>query len=385
MRPFAHRTRHAELPLLPALLALLALFALASGGPACSSATGERTGKYAATREVMHTIATLTVIAPSSEQAARGLEAGFAALDSVDHWMNAYDPASELARVNAGARAAPVAVGPETFAVIERALHFSRATDGAFDITVGPLIALWRRAAEAQRLPTPTALERVRAQIGSGRVDLDRDARTVLFLADSVRLDLGGIAKGFAIDEAVEALRGAGIAAGIVEVGGDLRCFGRLPASLVGVAPDRLRGGVWATPEVEAGDVRSWPLGVQDPFSEGLLGKIRVPEGAVATSGHYRRYSEIEGRRYSHILDPRTGWPVADPASVTVIAPSALEADALATAISVLGLEAGLALAAARPGVEALVVSGGPEAPRIARTPGFPTVEPLSGAGGDRR
>jgi thiamine biosynthesis lipoprotein len=339
-----------------------------------------RVAKYVDSRDVMSTVATLTLIAASPAEARRAADAAYAALDSVETLMSAHRTTGELARVNSVAARRPVPVGKETFDVLQAAARFTELTGGAFDVTVGPLIEIWRAAAGDQKLPHEIELRAVRGRVGMGLVDLDPLARSVRFARSGVRLDLGGIAKGYAIDRAVAAARAAGARGGVVEVGGDLRCFGRIPRALIGRAADQPAGELQRTAEARNEDLQPWPLGIQDPFHEGLIGKIHLPEGALATSGHYRRFSVIEGRRISHILDPRTGQPVEDPASVTVIAPDALSADALATAISVLGDRRGLALADSLPGVEVLIVSGEAASQRRTASAGFPQPEPLGSA-----
>ncbi|MBD3235274.1 MAG: hypothetical protein GF330_01055 [Candidatus Eisenbacteria bacterium] len=406
VRPLLPAGVRSRLPALDrSLLPTLALSLLAAAcGP---EPHGPQVEKFVETRSVMSTLATITLISGDSDRAVRATEAGFAALDSVEAWMSAHSGEGDLARINAAAFDADVVVSPATFDVLRAALAAGERSGGAFDVTIGPLIQLWRRCAESGRLPTEEEIEAARARVGYRKVGLDSLRRTVRFGAPGMRIDLGGIAKGYAIDRAVAAIRDAGIGDGIVEVGGDLRCFGRIPAALIGEAAslpvrtlrrrsdEQARGardtgaeeggvsrepprdffpGLRRTEKTPAESLRAWPLGVQSPFGEDLLGKMRVPEGGVATSGHYRRHIEIDGRRYSHILDPRTGRPVGDPASVTVVAPDALTADALATALTVLGMEEGLALAESLPGVEALVIGGCAATPQLSATTGFPEI-----------
>jgi thiamine biosynthesis lipoprotein len=160
-----------------------------------------------------------------------------------------------------------------------------------------------------------------------------------------VRVDLGGIAKGYAVDKAIEAMREARVAGGMVDVGGDLRCFGRPPAG------------------------QTWSVQVRDPFASGVLGKFQLKGSAVCTSGGYTRFVEIDGRRYGHIVDPRTGLPVDHVASVTVVAPTALAADVWATALSVHG-QRGLEMLPE--GAEALLVTGNASAPKLVGNGRFP-------------
>lgn len=380
-------------------LLLLPLTALLSCSTSQKVPTAE---KYVETREIMGTWATVTLITDQGGKAVAATEAAFAFLDSVNVLMNPRSEESEIYAVNRHAHERPVSVSAATFAVLQRAADYSHLSSGAFDVSVGPLIHLWEKCAHEGRLPGRVETEASRRAVGYEKITLEPAERCVRFQVRGMRVDLGGIAKGFAIDGAVEAILRTGVTAGIVEVGGDLRCFGKIPAGLIGkkallpvralrhrlpgirpgpnetrkAAPEAF-SGLRRTQRVPCTDPQPWPLGVQSPFGEQLLGKIRLAEGAVASSGHYRRYLTIAGRRFSHIIDPRTGWPVKAPASVTVIAGDALTADALATAITVLGGEAGLALAESLAGVEVLIVEGTAEEAHIRKTPGFPEMEAL--------
>jgi len=383
---------------------LAATLSLALSG--CSAPPrGPRVEKFVETRAVMSTLATVTLITGSTERAVAAADGAFAALDSVTALMSAHATTGDVAEINRSAHERAVPVDPATFRVLARAKEFSALSGGAFDVTVGPLIDLWKRGARDGRAPAPEEIAAARARVGSDRLELSASASSVRFASPGMHVDLGGIAKGYAVDRAVAAIQRAGVDAGIVEVGGDLRCFGRIPAELIGretalpvrslrkrdapvarAPADRAADsmlqeffpGLRRSGPVSPADPQPWPLGVQSPFGETLLGKIRIPEGGVATSGHYRRFVEIAGRHYSHILDPRSGQPVAAPASVTVIAPDALTSDALATALTVLGAERGLALAESLPGVEALIISGTEDAPELRPTTGFPRIEPLT-------
>ena len=387
-RPRAGATR-----VLLCLLAVLAGCATPESGP-----TAE---KFVETREVMGTWATVTLVTDNGKRAVAASDAAFACLDSVNALMNPRWETSEIFAVNDRGTREPVRVSAPTFTVLEQSLRMFALSGGAFDVTVGPLIALWQEHGRAGTVPTEEEIRAARALVGPAQLVLDAAGSTAALHVPGARVDLGGIAKGYAIDLAVDAIRREGVESGIVEAGGDLRCFGTIPAALIGREADQpvraLRNRpIRPRPEQGTGggaetvfqglrrsegapmaDPQPWPLGVQDPFAERLLGRIRVRDQAVATSGHYRRFVTIGGRRYSHILDPRTGRPVEDPASVTVIAGNALEADGLATAITVLGAVRGLALAESLPGVEALIVTGGADDPRVVKTSGFPEMEPI--------
>ncbi len=360
--------------------------------------------KFSETREVMGTLATITAVCGKGVDVPRAFDRAFSVLDSVEALMSAHREDTEIARVNAAAGGTPVPVSPWTVAVVESALAACKLSGGAFDVTVGPLVELWKASARAETLPSPEAIDRALALVGPSGVEIAAGpgGARVGLKRMGMRIDLGGIAKGFAIDRAVEALQAEGVEAGIVEVGGDLRCFGRIPRALIGakatlpVRTRRLRKpraggsgffpGLRRTKGVRLEDLTRWPIGLQSPFEdEGLLGKIRLGDQAVATSGHYRRFVEIGGHRFSHIIDPRSGQPVGHPASVSVLASSALIADALATALTVLGSEAGLAMVDTLEGIEALIVEGDPQRPTILKSSGFPPLEPLGASDGRSR
>ena len=299
----------------------------------------EQTGpvRLVRTRPIMSTVARIVVWGDRSETAHSAIDAAFAELDRVSSLMDPYQADSEISRVNRQASDRPVEVSAGTFEVVRRACAWSRQTDGAFDVTVGPLISLWRRAAKQDRLPTDAELTELHKRIGWRHIVLDPGPRTIRFGVPGLRLDLGGIAKGYAIDRALSALRRPVISAALVDVGGDLACFG--------TPPDR----------------DGWVIGVQNPYRDELLGTLRVRDVAVTTSGHYRRFYTVRGKRYSHIFNPLTGRPAQTIASVTVVAPTAMDADAMSTAVSVLGVEKGLALLDKTPDAEGLLVVGSPD------------------------
>ena len=272
------------------------------------------------------------------------LEAAEGLLREIDCIMSSYAEDSEVSRLNA-APAGPFQVSGETLLVLAAARWFHEETGGAFDVTCRPLIELWEEAGAENRLPEPKEVEEARARSGWSGLTLNRGF--VVKGREGVRVDLGGIAKGFAIDRTTEELKIAGSEGGMVEVGGDLRCFGRPPEGNL------------------------WKVAVRHPFKPGeACAEIAIEPGAVCTSGDYQRFFEIQGKRYSHIIDPRTGRPAEAAASVTVVAPMAMIADAWATALSVLG-PSGFDLLPADGSVQALIVLGPPESPEIRMTPAF--------------
>lgn len=292
--------------------------------------------KYA--REVMGTFAELTAYAADRDTARAAVEAGYDRLDDVNRLMSDYLDDSEISRLNARSAGEPLKVAPETFACLQTAAAVSAASGGAFDITCRPLVQLWKAAGEDNTLPSDADIEAVLERVGWQKLKLDEAAQSVTKTVDDMQIDLGAIAKGYALDLAADAMQKAGATAGIVDVGGDVRAFGTQP------------------------ETTTWRVGIRHPFSQGRFGVIDLDRGAVATSGVQQRFITIEGQRYSHIIDPRTGRPAEQAPSVTVIAPDGITADAWATAFSVLSLEEGRALAdsSAFEGIEVLWLTRGP-------------------------
>jgi len=246
---------------------------------------------------------------------------------------------SEISHLNAAPAAKVVPLSVETLAMLRLARDAADATGGAFDVTCRPLIELWKTSAQEGHPPTPQ--QRAAARVTSSWDQIILGPAGAEKTTDTACMDLGGIAKGFAADRAAEAMMQLGVSGGLIEIGGDIRCFGR-----------------------HSGRQEGWRIGIRNPFdpnSPAMLATLKLAQGGICTSGNYFRFVEIQGRRYSHIIDPRPGdncGATADAApSVTVVAPDAATADIWATALSVLG-PAGLKRLPA--GVEAMIVTGGP-------------------------
>ncbi len=262
-----------------------------------------------------------------------------AALDEmqrVDTLMSHYKPDSEVSRISAMAGAGSLRVHEDTLHVVVAALDLGRETGGAFDITVAPLLKLWGFFSHGARVPSATEVDATRADVGFDGVRVDRDAMAVMLVRERMELDLGGIAKGHAVDLAAQALRAGGVR-----------------SALVNLSNSAFRA-IGAPPGEEA-----WRIAVRHPRAPGeQLGVVLVSDAALATSADTEQFFVRDGVRYGHILDPRTGYPVSNGVvSVTVVAQTGLDADALATSVFVLGPDAGMALIGSRRGVDALVVT----------------------------
>jgi thiamine biosynthesis lipoprotein len=306
---------------------------------------------------VMGTFARMLVVAPDKRTAQRCIDAAFEQFRQIEALMSWRKEDSEIAHINRDAYANPVRVSEPTFEVLQKSVEFSRLSGGAFDITVGPLMELWRRAEDANHLPTDAELKQTLSRVGFEKLILDANNMTVRFAVDGMKLDLGGIAKGYAVDKAVEAMQKAGAVGAMVDAGGDIRCFG---------TPSK--GKTY------------WLIGLQDPDVEiekgeskieNLIGGgkplliLKFTDAAVATSGNYRRFVTVGRKKYSHIVDPKSGYSSESLASVTIICPAAIDADALGTAVTVMGEEKGLALIEQMPGTEAILITSAPEFKRI--------------------
>jgi thiamine biosynthesis lipoprotein len=273
------------------------------------------------------------------------------ALADVVHRMSAYRDDSELSRFNRHEGQAPFALSADTFAVFRLAQQVSAATDGAFDITVAPVVDAWGFGpGRAQRVVNATELAVLERRVGWRMLTLDESNATVVKARADVRADLSGIAKGYAVDRAAKALDALGLVDYMVEAGGEIRTRGR------------------------NGDGRPWQIAIERPDAVPQRAHRIVPltELAMATSGDYRIYFERDGARYCHEIEPATGLPIRHGlASVTVVAPDCVYADAMATALIVLGPEQGHALAVARNVAAHFIVREGDGGLREFGTPAF--------------
>lgn len=325
----------------------LVLLAVAGCSPPFTSAV-----RLAETRRLMGVPWTITVCAANEATGRAAIVAGFSEVERLERLLSDYDPESELSRLSALApMAAALPVSPDLWRVLEQAVALRDRTDGSFDPTVGRLTTLWRQARRSERLPMPAKVQAALATVGTDALVLDPAARGARLPKPGTRLDLGGIGMGYAADRALEAIAAAGVAAAMIDASGDVA---------VSDAPPGTAG--WR--------IAVAPLGAraQQP-SEPLL----LVHAAVTTSGDAFQAVEIDGRRYSHIVDPRTGLGVAGPAAVTVIAPDCTTADALATAASVLGPAQGLDLVAATPDCAARFIWQDGQSTRVATTPAWPS------------
>jgi FAD:protein FMN transferase len=292
---------------------------------------------YKETRVIMGTYVTITLNkgGKSQKDLTRAASDAFAQITKVDELMSTYKPQSNLSRINQSSGIAPVPADPEVIYNIEKALYVARLTDGAFDVTVGPLVNAWKIGSKDARVPSPDEIKRALSLVGYRNIEIDKKAGTVFIDKRGASIDLGGIAKGYASDRAVSVLRKEGIKGGIVACAGDVKVFGLRP------------------------DGTPWTIGIQHPRKEdgALMAKLTLTDSAVSTSGDYERYFIKDGVRYCHIMNPKTGYPARGLMSVTVAAKDSWLADSMATGLFVMGPDKAYALALKHPEIEVLMIT----------------------------
>lgn len=276
----------------------------------------------------------ITVYAADEAAAQKATRAAFARIAELDGIMSDYRPTSELMRLCEKSGGDPVKVSDDLFEVLSRAQEVSRLSDGAFDVSVGPLVKLWRRARFQKKLPDADELAKTRALVGYQDIILDAKDRTVRLRKPGMRLDLGGIGKGFAADAAHVVLKRHGVTSALVAAGGDITVSNPPP------------------------DSKGWKIGiapVEDPDRDPKR-FVLLANAAISTSGDAEQFIEIEGKRYSHIVDPRTGLGLIGRISVTVIARDGTAADSLTKLVAILGPERGLPIIDRIDGASALFI-----------------------------
>ncbi len=292
--------------------------------------------RYSYTEYHMGVDVRLTVYAPDQPTAERACTAAFERFAELDTIMSDYRPDSELMRLCAKAGGPPVPVSHDLFIVLQRAQEVARKSDGAFDVTCGPVVALWRQARKTHVLPRPEEIAQALTKVGWRKMIVDSRHHTVRLLVPGMKLDLGGIGKGYADDCAQEALKQHGITRALVEAGGDM------------VVTD--------PPPGEKG----WKIQVANAEKTSQPPVLLFANRAISTSGDTEQFVDIGGKRYSHILDPRTGQALTDRIQVTITAPNGLTSDSLSKVVSVLGQAKGEPIVHTYPNVGVFVRFDGP-------------------------
>lgn len=297
------------------------------------------------TQEIMGTFAQITVVAMNEQTANESIKKAFMELEKNQKTFDWRLKESQIAHINRLAFEKPLEVSKEVFDLIKFSTEISEISNSSFDITVGPVIDLWKNAEQTNKQPTPQQIQHAKSLVGYYKLNLNTINQTIQFEVDGMRLDMGGVAKGFGIDKAIESLKKNGAIGGLVDVGGDIRCFGAPPKSM-----------------------KAWVIGLQNPQKTNIFAnknnvmtRFKLLDYAVATSGDYRRFTVIQGEKQSHIIDPVNSKGAKAFSSVSIFSRDAKTADALATAVSVMGPDEGLKLVESLIDTEALLITNQPE------------------------
>jgi thiamine biosynthesis lipoprotein len=318
----------------PGSIATLLLVSLLATGCRSTPATPSLQ-RFEFTEPQMGTLFSITLYASDEPTAVQASQAAFQRVAELNRVMSDYDPQSELMQLCGKPVGVAVHVSEDLLEILLRSQEISQLSNGAFDVTVGPYVRLWRTARKNKMLPTADEVAAAAQSVGYQKIRLDSRARTVTLRAPGIQLDLGGIAKGYAADKALAVLRRHGINRAMVAASGDIA---------LGDPPPGRQG---------------WGVGIAsiDSTNHGLTTTVRLSNAAVSTSGDTEQFVEINGIRYSHIVNPVSGRGLTERIGVTVIARNATTTDGLATAVSVMGAKRGLQLINSLPGVSGVIVT----------------------------
>ena len=309
------------------------LFLLAGGGP-------ERVTR---TFPVMGTVCGIDLYGNSGEILSRAADDAQREIRRLEAMFNIYDPDSELSRLNAAAFHHPFRCSEELWEILQQARKYYVLSDGAFDVTVKPLMKLWGFHRRRSAVPAREEIEAAKKLVGLEKVIFNDAARTVRFSVDGIGIDLGGIAKGYALDRARERVLRHGVDSGVLDLGGNLFC---LPKPI----PGRGRS--------------AYRVGIRNPLDKTrIMTVVPMRDAAIATSGDYERYVVIDGRHYTHIMDAKTGYPASHMLSVSVIAPKGVDSDALSTSVFLKGAVLARKVREENPAIRILIVRRDPENP----------------------
>jgi thiamine biosynthesis lipoprotein len=312
------------------LLASFVCLLLVTRHPSLLTAAPEENAvRYEASHESMGTVFTVAVYGRDRTFLSEVVEEVFEEVDRLDQQMSNYNPESELSAINREAASHPVVVEPGLFHLLEISVRRSQETDGAFDVTVGPLMKAWGFFRGRGRLPSESEINQVLKRVGYQHLELDAARRTIIFDKSGVEIDLGGIAKGYAVDRAVEVLRSSGITSALVSSGtSSIYALGSPPGE------------------------HGWTITVRDPYDAHKPGDIfHLQNYSLSTSGSYEKFFKIEGKNYCHIMNPHTGWPVENMLSTVVLAATGTDTDGRSAGCFVMGVERTRKYLAAHPDV----------------------------------
>lgn len=275
----------------------------------------------------------ITVVTNSETESNKYIDLAVAEITRIEKLISSWDANSETSAINKSAGIKPVKISPELFALIERALQISKLTDGAFDISYASMDKIWKFDGSMTQMPSEEKIKASVAKVGFQNIVLNKNASTVFLKKEGMKIGFGAIGKGYAADKTKALLIKEGVSAGIINASGDMNTWGKQPN----------------------GDY--WKVAITNPMNKNkAFALLPIKEGAVVTSGDYERFVNFNGKRYAHIIDPRTGYPATGIISVTVFAPKAELADALATSIFVMGIDAGIDRINQLPKIECIII-----------------------------
>jgi len=318
---------------------------------------------YRESRILMDTFCAITVVSPSKEEAKDAIDAGFAEIKKLENLLNYFSSESEITAINRAAGENPVRINRETLEIIKKAVEIANLTNGAFDPTVGSVMRLWGFSSQdsEQSVPSEDKIKSTLRLIDYKKIKINTSASEIFLEEKGMELDLGGIAKGYAADRAIDAIKAKGIKAALVAIAGDIKGFGLKPDMQhwkVGVQNPRPEGNPPKSPHSPL-----WKRGVGEDFKgeqeglseEDIFATLYLKDKAISTSGDYQRFFIKDGKRYHHIIDPKTGYPAPEVISVSVIAPEGYLADGISTGVFVLGADKGIRLLESM-GLEGIIV-----------------------------
>ena len=289
--------------------------------------------KYTRVLKLMGSRFEITVVAGNEKDGNEYIDLAVAEVGRIEKMISSWDSLSETSQIIKNAGIQPVRVDEELFDLIDRSIKISELTDGAFDISYASMDRIWKFDGSMKRLPTEEEVSASVEKVGFKNIILDPKNKTVFLKNKGMRIGFGALGKGYAADKAKELLISKGVKAGILNASGDLTTWGTQP------------------------DGTPWMIGITNPLNKNkVFSWFSLDDNAVVTSGNYEKYVEFGGVKYTHIIDPRTGWPASGLTSVTIFAPKAELADALATSVFVMGRETGLNFINQLPGVECVIV-----------------------------
>jgi len=270
---------------------------------------------------LMGSVFDLTVVEKDSMLAQHRFQQVIGEIDRIENLISEWRPGTQVSEVNRNAGIKPVKVDREVLELTRRAIRYSELSGGAFDISIAAMDRIWRFDGTLTEMPEEEVIRKSVEKVGYGHIRLDSAASTIYLEQEDMKIGFGSIGKGYAADKGRELMQSLGVQGGIVNASGDLSAWGTPPGS------------------------KAWKIGVWNPFKPRKIQKVfRIKEASVATSGNYEKYAEINGKRYSHIINPKTGYPSTGLTSVTVTGPTAEFANAMSTSVMVMGKKEGIKL-----------------------------------------